>query len=104
MNAMRGAVLCDAQVNDQAASAANTLGYTTLSTMYKRRLIDELGTIICNGQQALSTAFILGSGAPFSVMQAWANSYQASQLTVKYNAVSTQAGINAMAAGKRLAR
>lgn len=87
-------------MNDQAASTANTLGYTSLSTMYKRRLIDALGTITCNNQQALSTAFILGSGAPFSVMQAWAGAYQANQLMVKYFPVSTQAGIIAMAEGK----
>lgn len=86
-------------MNDQAAATANSLGYASLSTVFKRRLIDALGTVICNGQQSLSTAFLLGSGAPFSVMQAWAENYQADQLTVKYFAANTQAGIDSMAAG-----
>jgi hypothetical protein len=67
--------------------------------VYKRRLIDLLATVTCNQEQALSTAFLIGSGAPFSVMQAWADGYLASQLSVKYFSVSTAAGISYMVAG-----
>ncbi len=64
-----------AQTNPQVGVQANSLGYFALSIVYVKELIEQIDTILCNGQQALSTAYLIGSGAPVPVYTTSSNPF-----------------------------
>jgi hypothetical protein len=78
---------------------ASSLGYTSLINAYRRRLIDAMGTIYCNGQKAFKTAVLLGMGAPYTIYYNWVANYPSTAFKVQYTAVVSQTAFNEMAAG-----
>ena len=87
------------QLNAKATAVASSLGYTSLINAYRRRLIDAMGTIYCNGQKAFKTAVLLGMGAPYTIYYNWVANYPSTAFKVQYTAVVSQTAFNEMAAG-----
>ncbi len=72
------------QLNDQAMMAASNTGHVPLTSGWKRRLIDSLGTVTCGGKEAFSSAVLIGVGGDYPAYQEWASSYASTKFKLKY--------------------
>ncbi|ELR25267.1 uncharacterized protein ACA1_290310 [Acanthamoeba castellanii str. Neff] len=87
------------QLNAKASAVASSLGDTALINAYRRRLIDTMGTIYCNGQKAFKTAVLLGMGPPYTIYYTWVANYPSTAFKVQYTSAVSQTAITEMAAG-----
>lgn len=76
------------QLNDQAAQVATDLGYVSLLDPYRKRFIDALGTITCQGSTVLSTAYLLGYGFSLPIFDDWVRDDSSGDFQAKYFARS----------------
>ncbi len=72
------------QLNDNAAAVANGLGYVSLLDPYRKRLIDSLGSVTCQSEKVLSTAYIQGYGDSLPIFDYLARRYTDGSLVTKY--------------------
>jgi hypothetical protein len=87
------------QLNAKATAVASSLGDTSLINAYRRRLIDAMGTIYCNGAKAFDTAVLLGMGPPYTIYYTWVADYPSTTFKVQYSSAVSQTAITEMAAG-----
>jgi hypothetical protein len=59
----------------------------------RKRLIDLLGAVQCNGQRAHSAEYLVGLGAPLSLYTAWSVAYSSLEVKAKYFAVARSADL-----------
>ena len=60
------------------------MGYMPLAFAYRSRLIDLMGQVTCNGEQALPTAHLLGLGsAGLPIYTDWSLSYSNTDTILK---------------------
>jgi hypothetical protein len=88
-----------AQTNDRAGTTINAQGWGALAIVYKRALINSFGTIKCNNQTALSTAYIIGMGGTIRAVDDWAVAYTSNSFVEKYYVYDSPTTINQMIAG-----
>jgi hypothetical protein len=50
----------------------------------RKKLINQLNGVQCNGQQAFTKAFLVGVGAELSLMTSWSVSWSSDQSKLKY--------------------
>jgi ABC-type phosphate transport system substrate-binding protein len=74
------------QVNDYAVTLAQGASYVALDIAYRRKLIDTLGSITCDGLRATTSAYVIGLGGPVPVYTSWVSEYTDSSLRLKYYA------------------
>jgi hypothetical protein len=86
-------------VNDYAVALTQTAGYIPLDTAYRRNLIDLMGTILCNGDRASGSAYVIGLGGPLPVYTSWASEYTDSSLKLKYFSSDALTSIKLMQSG-----
>jgi hypothetical protein len=55
-----------------------------LSERLRERVLDLLRQVRCNGNQAYTTAYLTGIGAPLPVFSSWAVSWSTQALRMKY--------------------
>jgi hypothetical protein len=55
-----------------------------LSERLRERVLDLLRQVQCNGNQAYTTAYLAGIGAPLPVFSSWAASWSTQALRMKY--------------------
>jgi hypothetical protein len=70
-----------------------------LAFNYRSKLIDALGTIRCNGQLALPTAYLLGTGPDLALLPAWSTGYASASASVKIYTQPSDPGIDNIVAG-----
>nr|WIL05220.1 serine/threonine kinase [Pithovirus mammoth] len=70
--------------NNQAARIATSHGFVPLENSLIKRVIDELGTVKCNGQRSFNTEFLVGIGSPMSIITTWASLWTSSATKIKY--------------------
>lgn len=85
--------------NGQTETTLQTNGWAPLTIAYKKRLIDLLVLIQCQDQQALTVAYLIGTGGPLSAFYDWAQEYSTSSYVQKYFDSTTTAAITAMQDG-----
>ena len=85
------------QLNDQVISAVSALGYMPLAFDYRSKLVDAIGTVRCNGELALPTAYLLGTGPAFGVFTSWATDYSSSTTNIKIYSQSSDPAISDIA-------
>jgi hypothetical protein len=89
------------QINDQAISAVSDMGYMPLAFAYRSKLIDLLGRITCNGDQALPTAYLLGLGSGLPVYTDWSLTYSNTQTNLKiYTDLTRKAPLEQITSGQ----
>jgi ABC-type phosphate transport system substrate-binding protein len=89
------------QINDQAISAVSGMGYMPLAFAYRSKLIDLLGRITCNGDQALPTAYLLGLGSGLPVYTDWSLTYSNTQTNLKiYTDLTRKAPLEQITSGQ----
>lgn len=89
------------QINDAAVSTLTTgLGpyYAALNTVLRKSMLDELATIQCNGEQALTTAYLVGEGPPIPTYESWATDYESASFRLKYYSSGTVGAISSLLA------
>jgi hypothetical protein len=69
---------------NSTSQCAHDRGYAPLAQFLRVRLIDWLSTVLCNGQRALSSQYLIGTGAPLSLHTAWSVAYSSGEVKVKY--------------------
>jgi ribosomal protein S27E len=55
-----------------------------LDVSLRKRLVSLLNTVQCNGQQAYSTAYLVGLGAPTSLLTSWGVGWSSLETKIKY--------------------
>jgi hypothetical protein len=55
-----------------------------LDVSLRKRLVSLLNTVRCNGQQAYSTAYLIGLGAPLSLITSWSVAWSSLDTKMKY--------------------
>lgn len=88
-------VLAWAVTNGQAELTLEQNYWAPLSVAYKKRLIDQLGTIQCQGSKALASAYLVGLGAQLVALDDLMQEYSTNTFVAKYfpgtNAESVEA-------------
>jgi hypothetical protein len=87
------------QLNDQVITAVSSLGYMPLAFDYRSKLVDAIGTIRCNGELALPTAYLLGTGPSYGVYTSWSTDYSSSTASLKIYPQSSDPSISDIAIG-----
>jgi hypothetical protein len=91
------------QVNDRAASAITTAKFFPLTTPYFKRVIDQLGSVVCGGSRALGdTAFLIGQGSSLQSVNDWVQTYSSDEFVLKYFTSNTVTALNSLAKGTLL--
>ncbi len=72
------------QINQRAVDRAAAQGWVPLSVAYKKNVIDVLGTIECDGEPALTTAYVIGEGISRPALVDLASNYNSNTFTQKY--------------------
>ena len=88
-----------AQTNDRAGTTINAQGWGALAIVYKRALINSFGTVKCNNETALSTAYIIGLGGGIRAVDDWAVSYASNSFVQKFYYSDTANAITQMIQG-----
>jgi hypothetical protein len=86
-------VLAWVATNGQTETTLQSYGWAPLSIAYKKRLIDLLGQIHCQDAQALTVAYVVGTGGPLSAFYDWAQEYSTSSYQQKYFDSTTASAI-----------
>jgi hypothetical protein len=74
------------------SKAAERINVAPLDVSLRKRLIDILATVQCNGEEAYASEFLIGIGTPLPVFPAWANAWGSANRKAKYyDASSLQA-------------
>ncbi len=119
------------QLNDRAVAQATSLGYVPLPFGYKtyavplhlcarsitrrwcispyrtsglfhRRLINLIGTILCNQDRAFTITWLIGEGLSFNLYTVWMTEYLSSNIRLRYFQNPTSVAISDMSACKAL--
>jgi hypothetical protein len=72
------------QINQRAIDRASAQGWAPLSVAFKKKVIDVLGTALCDGEVALATAYVLGEGISRPALTDMASNYGSSSFLQKY--------------------
>jgi ABC-type phosphate transport system substrate-binding protein len=72
------------ETNDGVDKLFESVAFAPLTNPYKRRLIDEMYKITCDGRPALSTPVLIGMGEPFFVFTSWAEAFTSTSFSMKY--------------------
>jgi hypothetical protein len=84
--------------NGQTETTLQTNGWAPLTIAYKKRLIDLLVLIQCQDQQALTVAYLIGTGPSLSVYTSWAvASGEQEGATIKFYLSNSMLAKNRMA-------
>jgi hypothetical protein len=107
-----------AQLNQYAIDTASAMGYSPLSFGYKtyvffswnsavfyvlrirffpRKLIDNLGKIMCNGERAFQLSWLIGEGLNFNLYTAWVDNFVNTNTRLRYFQGATNYAIQDMA-------
>jgi hypothetical protein len=77
------------QVNDRAATAVTAAKFFPLTILYYKRVIDQLGSVVCAGSRALGgTAFLIGQGTSLQSISDWVQSYSSDEFVLKVRPVA----------------
>jgi hypothetical protein len=72
------------QVNSRAATAITTAKFFPLTILYYKRVIDQLGSIVCEGSRALGvTAYLIGQGSSLQSVNDWVQTYSSDTFVLK---------------------
>jgi hypothetical protein len=72
------------QVNQRAIDRASAQGWAPLSVAFKKKVIDVLGTVECEGELALTTAYVIGEGIARPALVDMAGNYESNTFSQKY--------------------
>ncbi len=75
---------------------ATNLNFVPMSTALTETLLAQLKTVTCNGEQAYTTAYLVGFGSSLSLFPAWSVAWQSQQTLMKYYAATSQASKQAL--------
>lgn len=70
--------------NNRASIEATKINVAPLDVSLRERLVSLLNTVRCNGQQAYSTAYLIGLGAPLSLITSWSVAWSSLDTKMKY--------------------
>jgi hypothetical protein len=70
--------------NNRASTEATKINVAPLDVSLRERLVSLLNTVRCNGQQAYSTAYLIGLGAPLSLITSWSVAWSSLDTKMKY--------------------
>jgi hypothetical protein len=77
---------------DRASTDATTINIVPLDTSLKKRIVDLLSTVQCNGERAYSTAFLIGIGSPLPIFTSWSVAWSSTQTRAKFYLSSSTTG------------
>jgi hypothetical protein len=72
------------QVNQRAIDRASAQGWAPLSVAFKKKVIDVLGTVECEGELALTTAYVMSEGIDRSALSDMAVNYGSNTFLQKF--------------------
>lgn len=78
--------------NDGASTDATSINIVPLDTSLKKRIVDLLSTVQCNGERAYSTAFLIGIGSPLPIFTSWSVAWSSAQTRAKFYLSSSTTG------------
>jgi hypothetical protein len=90
------------QINQRAVDRAAAQGWVPLSVAYKKKVIDVLGTIKCDDEQALTTAYVIGEGISRPALVDLASNYNSNSFTQKYFASDVPTVVRDISQGTRV--
>lgn len=73
----------------RASTAATNLNVVPLALGLHKRIIDLLGTVQCNGEQAFSVPYLVGAGSPITVVRTWTSAWSSATTAVEYYQASS---------------
>jgi hypothetical protein len=92
-------ILAWVATNGQTEATLQTNGWAPLTIAYKKRLIDQLGLVQCQNEQALQVAYLVGMGGPIAAFDDWAQEYSTNSFVQKYFDSNTTLSITALQDG-----
>jgi hypothetical protein len=87
------------QTNTRVATTISSQGWGPLTIVYERALINSFGTVQCNNDTALSTAYIIGMGGTITALDDWTAAYTSNSFVEKYYIYDTPTAITQMIEG-----
>lgn len=70
--------------NDEASTVAVETSVAPLDVGLRKKLINLLNTVQCNGEEAFSTSVLVAAGAQLTLINTWASSWSSDQGKLKY--------------------
>jgi hypothetical protein len=70
--------------NQHVSDRVTTGGWAPLTVAYRKKIIDVLGTIQCDSDQVLTTAYLIGEGTSRPALTDLAGQYTSATVTQKY--------------------
>jgi hypothetical protein len=70
--------------NQRVSDRVSTQGWSPLTVAYRKKIIDVLGTIECDNDKALTTAYLIGEGTSRPALSDLAGQYTSNTVTQKY--------------------
>jgi serine/threonine protein kinase/ABC-type phosphate transport system substrate-binding protein len=70
--------------NQRVSDRVSTGGWAPLTVAYKKKIIDVLGTIMCDDENVLTTAYLIGEGTSRPALTDLAGQYTSATVTQKY--------------------
>jgi ABC-type phosphate transport system substrate-binding protein len=63
-----------------------------LDVSLRERLIDLTSTVRCNGQQAYTTSYLVGTGTPLPLVTSWAVAWSSQESKIKFYESTSRVG------------
>jgi phosphate transport system substrate-binding protein len=70
--------------NQHVSDHMSTQGWAPLTVAYRKMIIDELGIVTCDGEEVLTTAYLIGEGTSRPALSDLAGQYPSSVVAQKY--------------------
>jgi hypothetical protein len=60
------------------------VGVAPLPVSFRKKLVNKLGTVLCNGEKAYTSSFLIGVGTQITLFTSWAVAWSTEATTMKY--------------------
>ncbi len=70
--------------NQHVSDHMSALGWAPLTVAYRKMIIDVLGTVTCDDEEVLTTAYLIGEGTSRPALSDLAGQYPSNTVTQKY--------------------
>jgi hypothetical protein len=74
----------------RASALAIENGAVPIDVSLRKSVIEALGSVQCNVEQALETSYLIGTGPPLPIYSAWMAAYSTAEATFKYFASTSR--------------
>jgi ABC-type phosphate transport system substrate-binding protein len=75
--------------NDAATEAMTALRFAPLDQSLKKRVVDSIDTILCNYAPSFETDYLIGYGAPLSILTTWVKQWSSAATIAAYYTTSS---------------